>query len=95
MFRKDSTLADKIKILFNLSNDYIEEGTKSSLIAAFKLLSTIYEIQPEKAIQGRLGVVKTKLRHIGELDNVIRDENMKSQVKTNPDVNSTSRQSKL
>jgi len=37
-------------VLVNLANDFIKKGDKSSLIAAYKILSTVYDSHQDKFI---------------------------------------------
>lgn len=82
MFRKEKHPKESMSFLFNLADNFMKEGTPSSLIAAFKLYSTLQDNYPDKVYQARLGIVKSKLDQLKILEKVIRDENVS--MKNNP-----------
>ena len=82
MFRNQKDPYGSMKMLFDLAKSYMDEKTSSSLIAAYKIFSTLQENYPDKAYQGQLGVVKDQLDKLGLLDQVLKEENEKEKNKS-------------
>lgn len=81
MFRK-KTPTEIVIFMFDLANKYLQENTNSSVIAAFKIMSSLEKIQHEKAIQGKRGQITVKLKDMGLMNAVIRDEVNQEDVKS-------------
>lgn len=94
MFRNQKNPYETINTLFKLSEDLINDGTGSSLIAAYKILWSLEESYPDKAFKGRIGLVKEKLKEKGLLDQIMQDEK-KIKNDTSPFISTNPVKSKL
>lgn len=78
MFRGPKDTQEYVDSLFHLAMRYMHEGTPCGLISAYKILITLHEQHPDKAITGAVGRVKVRLEKMGLLDEVLKEEATKT-----------------
>ncbi len=84
--RKQKHPLEAIDAMYDLAEELMNEDDEMSLIAAYKILSKLQEVYPDKGFKGALGVTLDKLDKLGLYQKIMdyeKDRDEKKQSKTN------------
>lgn len=74
MFRKEKHPKEIMDFNLELAKSYLNEGTKSSIIAAYRILKTLVDNYPDKAFKNYYADCKIKLKEMGLLEEVMNEK---------------------